>query len=130
MKLSYRGASYEYNQPTLEMSEGEILGRYRGAAWRCQTLKEMPISQPSPTLKYRGVAYTPNQTSGVRPAPVAQTELARCRVPGTTGPAFKEVSRLHRANLERNLERRLQVAKQQGNQFLVDLLEAERSQLA
>jgi hypothetical protein len=130
MKLSYRGAHYEYNQPTLEVTEGEILGRYRGANWRCHTLQEMPILQPGQPLKYRGTAYRSGEQPGLCPVDVAQSAIVRCQIPCTTAPIRKEVSRVHRANLERNLEYRLQVAKQKGNQVLIDLLEAERSQLA
>lgn len=34
MKLSYRGVSYEAEPTTLEVTEGEIRGMYRGPAWK------------------------------------------------------------------------------------------------
>ncbi len=34
MKLSYRGVSYEIEPSTLEVTEGEVGGLYRGQAWR------------------------------------------------------------------------------------------------
>lgn len=130
MKLSYRGANYEYNQPSLEVTEGEILGHYRGVNWRCHTLREMPIPQPGQPLHYRGMAYRSGEQSELCPVEVAQSAIVRSQIPCTTAPFRHEVSRVHRANLERNLEYRLQIAKQTGNQALVDLLEAERRQLA
>lgn len=121
MRLSYRGAQYESNQPTLEVTEGEILGKYRGVSWRCRTLQEAPIPSSDVALKYRGVAYTWGQA--------VATQRKSVTIP-TALPVLKEISRIHRSNLERNLERRLQIAREQGNQVLVGLLEAERKQLA
>ncbi|MBW4519154.1 MAG: hypothetical protein KME16_05575 [Scytolyngbya sp. HA4215-MV1] len=40
-----------------------------------------------------------------------------------------QVAATHRANLHRNLQRRLDAARSQGNQDLVRLLEAEASYL-
>lgn len=132
MRLSYRGAQYESNQPSLEVTESEILGKYRGANWRCQTLQEVPVPQSVTTLKYRGVAYIPGQAAVTRPVDVASGRALQQRsvtIPEAL-PVLKEVARIHRSNLERNLERRLQIARRQGNQGLVSLLEAERKQLA
>lgn len=39
--------------------------------------------------------------------------------------AFKTVSQIHRDNLQKRLDHRLEVARAQGNQSLVALLEAE-----
>lgn len=132
MKLSYRGASYEYNPPTLEVTEGEVMGRYRGAAWRCHTVKEMPYAQPRLDLSYRGVPYTTGDVARDR-APrrvgAAGLSMVSAQVP-TALPVLREVSRIHRANLQRNLQHRLEVAKAQGNTYLIDLLEAESRQLA
>lgn len=58
MKLSYRGVSYETEPSTLEVTEGEVGGLYRGQAWR--------VHRPTPSrrrytafidLIYRGVVY-------------------------------------------------------------------------
>jgi hypothetical protein len=130
MKLTYRGIDYDYTQPTLEVTEGEILGRYRGAAWRCQTVQELPIPRPNAMLNYRGASYLSNPTAGIQPVQMAHTIATRRPIPCTTGPLRQEVSRLHQANVKRSLEHRLQVAQQQGDRRLIDLLEAERGQLA
>jgi hypothetical protein len=134
MKLIYRGVDYEYTQPTLEVTEGEILGRYRGAAWRCQTVQELPIPRSGSRLSYRGVSYSSDSTASpieaLHPMQVAQAIATRRTIPCTTGPLRQEVARLHQANVRRNLEHRLQVAKQHGDRQLIALLEAERGQLA
>lgn len=130
MKLSYRGASYDYNQPTLEITEGEILGKYRGATWRCHTLQEVPTPQPTANLTYRGTRYTTGSGSeaGISYQKQVKKTEAAVKIPSTLSAA-KEIARIHQANLQRNLERRLQAARLRGDQTLVQLLEAEFNQL-
>lgn len=145
MRLTYRGASYEYNP--LEVRESDIFSRNWEAQRRCQTLQEnrypltyrgaryttdqvaaafsVPSVKTSQTLQYRGVKYVrkPDGTTQL-------TSPLRDVVPNTTAVVFKELSRVHQDNLRRNLERRLQSAKARGDQALVSLLEAEFKQLA
>lgn len=144
MKLTYRGASYEYNP--LESRESDILSRNWEAQRRCRSLQEN--SYP---LVYRGSRYTTDQVAAAFSVPAVRTSqalqyrgvkyirkpdgtthLATSRevIPNTTAVVFKELSRVHRDNLRRNLERRLRSAKQRGDQALIDLLEAESKQLA
>lgn len=149
MRLIYRGASYEYNSSALETREADLLRRHQGAYQRCRTLQE--TSYP---LTYRGVRYTTDQVAEALSSTPTLREPQRLvyrgqqyikhpngtiegvaaekavRVPNTTAGLFKEVNRIHQENLRRNLQRRLQMAKQQGNQSLVRLLEAESKQLA
>lgn len=148
MRLTYRGASYEYNNSPLEVREGAIFNRSRDAQQRCQTLQER--SYP---LIYRGVQYNTNQVAAslLTPAPQAPQSLiyrgtkyiknpdgsiqlergmSEYTVPKTTLAATKEISRVHRENLRRNLDRRLQSAKARGDQSLISLLEAESRELA
>ncbi|MGA7934741.1 MAG: DUF4278 domain-containing protein [Kovacikia sp.] len=132
MKLSYRGVSYESNPLTLEVTESEILGKYRGANWHCHTLKELPIPQPNRTLTYRGVLYNTNQTEEQNQTDLASGNTTRSARSGAIPKVFpirKQTEQVHRTNLLRNLERRLQVAKEHGDQNLINLLEAESKQL-
>jgi hypothetical protein len=131
MKLSYRGVHYEQNPLSLEVTEGEILGKYRGANWRCHTLQEMPVPQPDRVLKYRGVAYHTNQRVGACQT-VAQSDRPRAIKPITVTSSLNTRKRLeetHRENLRRNLERRLQAARSRGDQHLINILEAESREL-
>ncbi|HEY9651665.1 MAG TPA: DUF4278 domain-containing protein [Coleofasciculaceae cyanobacterium] len=57
MKLSYRGVSYEYNPPQVEITETPVVGKYRGLDWRFRNLKKPPMLLPTVNLKYRGVSY-------------------------------------------------------------------------
>ena len=148
MNLIYRGDSYEYNPSSLEVREVDALRRYQSAQ-RCKTLVESnypliyrgatyttaqiaqaftstPVSSSPQLLTYRGVQYLKNANGMVEFARPAKASLA----PKAITPAFLEASNVHHENLRRNLEHRLEVAKGQGNENLVNQLEAESRQLA
>ncbi len=57
MKLTYRGVSYEYNPPVVEMGEETIVGKYRGLDWRFRNPKRVLVLDSNLDLKYRGAAY-------------------------------------------------------------------------
>lgn len=115
MKLGYRGVAYEYEPPTIDMTEGEIGGKYRGQPWRCSYPRHIPVPQPTLDLKYRGVAY---RTNTQQPA-----------IPATSSRTSPELAETHLANIRRRLEHRLQVAKNSGDEKLIRMLEAESRQL-
>lgn len=148
MRLTYRGASYEYNSAPLEVRESDIFSHNWEAQQRCKTL-----SEKSYPLTYRGVRYTTDQVATAFSAPVLRspqtlsyrgakyvrnvdgttTQIVpsvQPSVPSTTMAALRELSRVHQDNLRQNLARRLQAAKARGDQELVNLLEAESKQLA
>lgn len=58
MKLHYRGIDYDYNPPTVAVTEGEVGGKYRGLDWRFHNLEKPPVLQPRLNLTYRGVKYS------------------------------------------------------------------------
>jgi hypothetical protein len=75
MKLCYRGVSYEYTPPTLKITLGEVVGKYRGLDVRSRNLATIPMEQPSFELQYRGVPYkTGSQVVAAQPAVVAASE--------------------------------------------------------
>ncbi|AOY81010.1 MULTISPECIES: DUF4278 domain-containing protein [Moorena] len=57
MKLSYRGVSYQSEPSTLEVSEGEIGGTYRGHSWKVHRIKHNPWRKSPANMTYRGVTY-------------------------------------------------------------------------
>lgn len=134
MKLIYRGTSFDYN-PT--RAEGTNIGRparphhvssvpytliYRG-----QTLHIDP-TQPTEEvtlprayeLIYRGEKY---QMNGVAQA----TSQRKAQVPATLPRQY--IGKVHQANLQENLQRRLKAAQENGDQQLVALLQEEQQQL-
>lgn len=138
MKLSYRGVQYDTELPTFEMMEGDIVGKYRGQAIRHRYPypRHIPVPQPSLALQYRGIAYRTNRTADLeeilnatpaQPETLAATPSLWC---SATQSKLRQVSEIHRTNIYRNLERRMQVARELGDLHLVRLLELELQQIA
>jgi hypothetical protein len=146
MKLIYRGASYEYNQASLEVNP---LRHYQDVHQRCTTLAEasyplayrgvqyttaevaqnlaaVSVSHTPQLLTYRGVHYLKNANEIVGFTRPAKASLA----PKTLAPALLEAASAHHENLRRSLQHRLEVAKRRGDETLVNQLEAESRQLA
>lgn len=129
MKLSYRGVNYENSSPMLEVMEGDIGGTYRGQNWRSHYLRHIPEPAPVHDLKYRGVAYR----TGKSAVAVPSTTAARCTLPGfhkrEREKELNQLTRTHLSNIRNSLERRMQVAKANGDEQLVRLLEQEKMTL-
>ena len=135
MKLLYRGTSYDYNphlsneriswsiepvvKPTYSLT-------YRGQAYLVNpNLENQPAATPSSAqLIYRGAAYQLNGET----ASDAKVAIHNQRV--AKHSAAIELAKVHRTNLQRNLQHRLQVAQERGDQTLVQLLEREMQQIA
>jgi hypothetical protein len=144
MRLCYRGVEYDYVPSTVRVSEGEVLGQYRGLAWREHVVQSLSVSQPSFYLKYRGIPYWSNQVSDTGQAVEPQVALAQPVFTQTMGPEtygtptrsaqerqrLAEMARVHQQNLRQRLNYRLERAKQRGDEALVHLLEAEQQQIA
>jgi hypothetical protein len=135
MRLSYRGTRYETELPTFEMLEGDVVGKYRGQNLKLQYPypKHIPVPQTPLDLKYRGVAYSTHRPVAVEDylrdpsaaMPISQpTPLQNVRQ-----QVLMDLAETHRTNIYRSLERRLQVAKNLGDQTLVGLLESELQQI-
>ncbi|MEL6471142.1 MAG: DUF4278 domain-containing protein [Cyanobacteria bacterium J06623_4] len=143
MKLTYRGIEYDHNPPMLEVTESEITNRYRGQTAPYAYVRHVPIPQPAVSLRYRGVAYQTTRHGQVQQLtqPSVQTvrpgnALAHLRnkLMGTSPAAqarrelLQESSRLHKASIERSLQHRIKVAREQGNEVLIQQLESEMHQ--
>ncbi len=131
MKLSYRGVEYNYQPVSIEVTEPELIGQYRGRSCYRTHLASMPVPQPSHLLKYRGVAYRSGvvaDQAAAMPEPVSVTPVT---VPASPAAAFRyrgisAVDQVHNTFIRRTLEHRLAVARRQGDQNLVQLLEMEQ----
>ena len=140
MKLTYRGVEYDHNPPMLEVSESDILCNYRGRAHTYSYVRHVPFPQPQADLTYRGVAYQTNR-HGQRQA-VAQSEAksvfsAFQRKLAELSPLMderrqllREAARSHSESIQRSLDRRIAVAREQGNMRLLQQLEDELRQMA
>ncbi len=56
VKLSYRGIDYEPKSPAVEVTEDEIIGKYRGQICKCPKVKDGIELEPVAGLKYRGAS--------------------------------------------------------------------------
>ncbi|MEO0536496.1 MAG: DUF4278 domain-containing protein [Cyanobacteria bacterium P01_A01_bin.123] len=57
MELSYRGAHYQKQMPTLETTSEARIGTYRGAPLTARYFKSAPHNHGQVQLTYRGVKY-------------------------------------------------------------------------
>jgi hypothetical protein len=132
MKLFYRGVSYEYDPQTRD---------------HARSLAHVPVAQPH-NLLYRGFTYAVDPSIESKKSPVSAianliyrgvtyslngwaAEKAKIRaVERPRGSILPKLAEIHRSNLYRNIDRRLQVAQEHGDTNLVHLLEQERQQIA
>ncbi|NEQ49206.1 MAG: DUF4278 domain-containing protein [Leptolyngbya sp. SIO3F4] len=140
MKLTYRGIEYDHNPPMLEISESEILCNYRGRSHRYTYVRHIPFPQTQAKFTYRGASYQTNR-HGQRQA-VNQTEIksvfsAFQRKLAELTPMMDERRQLlresalsHSQSIQRSLEHRIAVAREQGNINLLQQLEDEMRQMA
>lgn len=132
MKLTYRGASYDYEPTALDMVDSQVSGQYRGQSMTFKYPRHIPM-QPVMELKYRGVAYATTETGGTRSVAVGSRET-KPAVPNLASQApsararqqmLNDLGLVHRQNIQRTLQHRLEVAKQKGDSTLVSQLENE-----
>lgn len=133
MRLTYRGIQYDSESIPLEVKEGEIAGKYRGQPWHYHYPRHIPQLKPKLLLNYRGVSYTKRPVvryahcSDISiPAVTTNGELP---TPQYFASKTQDIEDAHVKNMRRNLERRLSVAKQNGDEELVSILEKEYQQL-
>jgi hypothetical protein len=116
LNLKYRGTTYSYNPAQPIADAVPVTLSYRGVHYQ-------PTNQPALAsavlLKYRGVPYKPGQSGQPLEAIVPQTVSRRA-----------EVTSIHQQSLLKNVQRRIEVAQERGDDPLLALLLAEREQLA
>ncbi|MBE7381120.1 MAG: DUF4278 domain-containing protein [Leptolyngbya sp. SIO1E4] len=137
MKLRYRGVEYDYTPPSLEVSESEILGRYRGRSLRFSYVKHVPFPQPEADLSFRGATYHTNNYGQVKPVvPAQEVPQGSKFMPVFDSMAtarrhlLQESARIHQESIRRSLQRRIEIAQAQGDDMLVRQLEDEMHQIA
>ncbi|MDX2214234.1 MAG: DUF4278 domain-containing protein [Oculatellaceae cyanobacterium bins.114] len=142
MKLTYRGAAYDYEPTPVDMTETGITGHYRGQAFQFAYPRHIPVPQPPGDYQYRGVAYHKTSTGAIESvaAPIAVlTPVVTPTAPVTPSPTGltyrsvaasrlnlqREIAGKHRDNIHRRLQHRLEVARAKGDQALINELERE-----
>ncbi|MEM6838776.1 MAG: DUF4278 domain-containing protein [Cyanobacteria bacterium P01_C01_bin.120] len=137
MKLCYRGVSYDYTPPVLEVSESEMLGQYRGRPLRFSYVGHVPFPQSEAKLMYRGAAYQTTRHGEVQavvqvqPAPQeAQFKPVFDSMAAARRSLLQEAADMHQTNIKRSLEHRMQVAQAKGDEYLLRQLQDEMHQYA
>jgi hypothetical protein len=132
MKLTYRGANYEYDLPTVDMIEGEVAGKYRGQNWNYHYPRHMKVPQHPHDLQYRGVLDSNRESLKIDRdvAPKLDTIEVTVEVTVTSAPKVEDIATVHRMNICNILDRRKQVARAKGDVKLMSLLEIEWQQMA
>ncbi|MEM7553388.1 MAG: DUF4278 domain-containing protein [Cyanobacteria bacterium P01_A01_bin.84] len=127
MRLTYRGVVYEYSPISYKPVIGETGGSYRGQHWRRNQATHIKMNRTTAQLKYRGLAYYIG-----KPQEVEQLikQKRRFFVINKREKIEDKLAETHLSNICRNLEYRLQVAKEKGDTRLVHLLEDEAKQIA
>ncbi len=131
MKLTYRGIGYDSEPQSFNLMEGEIGGKYRGNDWQVRYPRHIPVPATRYELSYRGVRSNSGEPLSTSVAPVGP-KTRQVRTLMDAQPADKvmeEVAKLHRNNICRSLERRMQAARMLGNENLIEQLQMESQQL-
>lgn len=103
MKLTYRGVSYDYNPPAVEVSNSNTVGKYRGLDVRFRNPQKVMVQQPTLDLKYRGAAYSnsPAAEPIAAPAVVAAAAPQAAPHPSVSDRARMLLMNHHRATKQR-----------------------------
>jgi hypothetical protein len=129
MNLCYRGATYRATAIALTATHSEVIGRYRGQLCR-RSHFDVAVAHPRVTLKYRGVSYMPGVSMADRPVGLSGQAVRSDQAwPADHAHLQAELEKVHHLSIQKNLDRRLSIARSQGNVALVHLLEEEQQQL-
>ena len=132
MSLIYRGCRYDAPVSSVHSHAGPLGGYYRGRPWHRRVVASIP-EQAVMELQYRGIAYSTNRAGQVMPSkmparrPAAPTWAMQARA---SHAKVTESAMRHHDALVGRLEKRIAIARDQGNAELVKILESERQQLA
>ncbi|MBC7968684.1 MAG: DUF4278 domain-containing protein [Verrucomicrobia bacterium] len=141
MQLTYRGAHYEYTPRSAEaVRESNVFQairpafnlHYRGSVYTVDPNAEpsLPVLQPVAQLVYRGSTYALNGWTASTNVQSALSVISNNSRSNKKTSGSAEIATVHRSNLHNNLQRRLQVARESGDQSLITLLESELQQIA
>ena len=134
MKLTYRGIKYEYAPVAVEVTTEGVCGKYRGAEWKCHHSEYTPVTHNAAELKYRGATYysgNPEEVEQLKQRKKLDFIFGASKNQfASNQPHNHELAKIHLANLQRNLQRRLEVARQKGDENLIRILEEEANQLS
>lgn len=134
MKFNDRAISYESYLPDLELTQCEVGGKYSGTSWRQKYPRHIRATEPKIDLKYREVGYSTGAAEDVeemlKATSIAPENNQATLTKSSRQQVLEELHDIHLINIRRNLEHRLQVAREKGDAHLIRVLEAEFEQIA
>lgn len=135
MRLSYRGAPYEYEPTPVDLVNSGISGQYRGQTFTFTYPRHIPVPQSAVALKYRGIAYQTTAIGSIESVPAtAHPEVAAgeraVAIPLPLKSHLRrlptsDLSQVHLESIRQRLQHRIDVAKANGDANLLDELEKE-----
>ncbi|MDJ0707910.1 MAG: DUF4278 domain-containing protein [Leptolyngbyaceae cyanobacterium MO_188.B28] len=57
MKLRFLGVEYTYSPKSVDVTEGDVMGKYRGVPWRAKRYNAPAIEREDVTLHFLGGSY-------------------------------------------------------------------------
>ncbi len=134
MELKYRGNKYEYNPASVEVSAEEVGGKYRGVEWKRHRCRYIPVNQSGTEYKYRGATYysgNPEEIEKLKQhKKLNSIFVASKNLFDKNQDNNNKLAETRSANLCRDLQRRLEIAKLSGDENLIRMLEDEANQLS
>ncbi|MEM9922444.1 MAG: DUF4278 domain-containing protein [Cyanobacteria bacterium P01_D01_bin.50] len=134
MKLTYRGIEYEYIPLAVEVSAEEVSGKYRGAEWKRHRSRYTTVNENAVEYKYRGATYYSGNPEEIEKLKQRQKLNFIFAASKNLFPRnevnYDGLAQTRLANLCRNLQHRLEVAKLSGDENLIQMLEDEANQLS
>ncbi|MBW4441937.1 MAG: hypothetical protein KME10_12010 [Plectolyngbya sp. WJT66-NPBG17] len=106
MRHSRFAQSYNDSVPSLEVTEAEMLDRRSPKSWTCETIAQLNIPRADLTEIVRSTSPVKSRRSGI---------VRRSH----------SIVDAHRLTIHRNVTRRMQAAKERGDEQLLRALEAE-----
>ncbi len=142
MKTNYDGVQNQYQLPTLELTEAELVSKDKGGNWRYYYPRHIPHLQHKSHRQHRDcinnsccslpatckLSRKPSRLASAAAPPLAEDSNAIVTILQFQLKDEK-AKQAHLDSIRRNLERRLQAAKASGNDRLIDLLKWESQQL-
>ena len=139
MKFNNRAFNYEPNLSNIELTESEIVDN-QGTDWKQKYPRHIPVPQVKIDLKSPAVECSTGDLIDIEANQLRQNYIADDSVAVTKKnevvltktkrqQLLEELNNVHLNNLRRNLEHRLEVAREKGDENLIRLLEAEFEQL-
>ena len=122
MEIKHHGVEHSLDPGSIDCSEGDRQGIYRGLdydvphSYNVPRFGQPPVPQPIVSSIYRGVSYRATSMG---------TEVVLTQNQVKDQAIDNNATELHRHNILQSLQRRMQVAQANGDRQLVQQLEQE-----